>query len=142
MKEIPFSNLLGLTLTSIDGKIGDETLTFETAEGRRFHLHYYPDCCASCSLNEVHGDFADLIGSPIVQAEEVCSGQGGGEKPSEYADSWTWTFYKLSTVKGSVTLRWLGESNGYYSESVTFEELPGEPRPATLTNFADDFGAR
>lgn len=122
-KEIPFETMLGMTVTAIRGhEIGSETLTFETSEGRRFQLHYYPDCCASCSLNDVAGDFADLIGYPLVQAEEV-SNAGQDPKPSEYADSWTWTFYKLATVKGSVTLRWLGESNGYYSESVTFEEV-------------------
>lgn len=69
---------------------------------------------------------ADLIGNPILLAEEVTHEDKtpqGVEEPEWSDESFTWTFYKLSTIKGSVTFRWYGSSNGYYSEEVEFGEI-------------------
>ncbi len=56
---------------------------------------------------------------PLVVAEDVSSDDFPAP-PGDYVESYTWTFYRLATAKGFVVIRWLGESNGYYSESVDF----------------------
>ena len=114
-----FSELKGETLTAIEGAtVGSESITFKTASGRTFNLYHSQDCCESVDVNEVIGDIGDLIGSTLTMAEEASN----NDDPPEYAESFTWTFYKLATVKGYVTLRWLGTSNGYYGETAYFEE--------------------
>jgi hypothetical protein len=74
-------------------------------------------------VESVVGDVQDLIGEPILVAEEVTSHDNPEDADvSEYQESFTWTFYKLATRKGYVDIRWYGESNGYYSERVSFEK--------------------
>ena len=114
-----FENMIGATLTSIEGKVGDEQMMFVSNDGRRFVFWYEHDCCASCTVEDICGDLADLVGSPLVEAEEVSNIH---QPPPEHADSYTWTFYRFATAKGAVVIRWLGESNGYYSESVSYRE--------------------
>lgn len=110
--------LEGLTLTSITGMIrGSSEVVFESRCGRRFRMYHYQDCCENVTIEDACGDVEDLIGHPINGAEERTM-----KGPSRYESS-TWTFYELSTNRGSMTLRWLGTSNGYYSEHVSFEEL-------------------
>lgn len=116
-----FEDLKGKTLAMVENK-GDEVL-FVSVDGEQYKLYHSQDCCESVTVEDVCGDLSDLIGSPILQAEEVTSDTNPDGVTMEYQDSFTWTFYKLATVKGYVTIRWYGESNGYYSESVDFERV-------------------
>jgi hypothetical protein len=129
------SLLLGLTLIRIERDLNDEVITFcaiDTRDGgkpRRFKMWYEPDCCASCSIEDIAGDFDDLIGTPVLMAEEVSSSEPPKPRVGEdfyRDDSETWTFYKIATIKGGVTIRWYGSSNGYYSEVASFAEIVDE----------------
>lgn len=115
-----FSILKGKTLISIEGEEGDDQMVFNTDDGEQYRLKYYQDCCAHCDIEDIVGDLSDLIGNPLLLAEEV---QGDAGPLYDYDDSFTWVYYKLDTIKGGVTLRWYGSSNGYYSEAATFERL-------------------
>ncbi len=113
------SDLLGKTLTKIEHDKEQEELIFTLEDGTRFKLYHEQDCCEHVYLADVNGEFDDLIGSPLTMAEEI----EGDQPPQPEYDSITWTFYKFATVKGYVTLRWIGSSNGYYSESVNFDKV-------------------
>lgn len=114
-----FEKLKGEIIASIDGATKDsEAIEIKTESGKTFLLQHIQDCCEGVSVEDVTGDLSDLIGSPVLLAEEVESNENPEGVSKDYQDSFTWTFYKLATVKGHVTFRWYGESNGYYSESV------------------------
>lgn len=120
MKNIQFKDLKGKTIEKIIGDIGDECVEFFLTNDERYRLIYHQDCCADCSIEDICGDLDDLIGSPILLSEEI---ESNNEQKKDNDESYTWVFYKLATIKGSVTIRWYGSSNGYYSEMATFEKL-------------------
>lgn len=86
-------------------KSGDQ-LFFEN-DDYTIIFHHEQDCCEHVYIEDINGDLKDLIGTPLLFAEESID-----------KDGYTWTFYKFGTVKGWVDIRWCGVSNGYYSESV------------------------
>jgi hypothetical protein len=108
--------MLGKTFVQVTGSVGGYEMTFETANGERFMFAHSQDCCESVDINDIVGDLQDLCGSPLLLAEEV---KGATEPDEEHYESYTYTFYKFATRKGYVDVRWLGESNGYYSEGVS-----------------------
>jgi hypothetical protein len=97
----------------------DNELIFENATDRYVFSHHQ-DCCESVYIESIVGDIEDLVNTPILIAEES-SGDTPADSSAKPYDSYTLTFYKFATFKGYVDIRWLGESNGYYSESVDVE---------------------
>lgn len=115
-----FAELQGKTLTKVE-QIGDDVIEFTADDGKMYRLYHAQDCCESVTIEDISGDLADLVGAPILFAEEA---ESNDPPPgSQREDSDTWTFYKLRTIKGSVDIRWHGVSNGYYSEGVDFVAL-------------------
>lgn len=113
--EARIEEMVGKVFTSVRNE--NTELVFQNAT-ESFVFFHQQDCCERVSIEDVCGDLQDLVGEPLLLAEEV-----QGETPVDFNemehDSVTWTFYKFATRKGYVDVRWLGESNGYYSEGVS-----------------------
>tara|TARA_R110000851_G_scaffold234797_1_gene387305 strand:- start:1531 stop:1959 length:429 start_codon:yes stop_codon:yes gene_type:complete len=135
--EDEMKQLLGKVFTSVEKNQDNNQIIFTTSEGVEYKMYHYQDCCESVSIEDINGDLNDLVGKPILLAETTSSSEhtpeqlAAIEKEKEeegddyysYEESFTWTFYKLATIKGYVDIRWYGESNGYYSESVSIVEV-------------------
>ncbi len=112
---VVLNQILGLTFAKIE-TLGDEII-FRTHNNRVFRMYHEQDCCEAVWIEDIAGDLNDLVGMPLVCAEERTQ-----DDPNA-CESGTWTFYEFATIKGSVTIRWYGSSNGYYSESVLLVEM-------------------
>ena len=93
---------------------GSHTLVIET-ENEAYILNHECESSEEVYIEDIEGNIFCIINQEILLAEEsskkveddfVCN-------PSE-----TWTFYKIATAKGYVTIRWYGGSSGWYSEEV------------------------
>lgn len=101
-------------------------LHFTEANGTEWVMYHGQDCCEIVYLAETIGDLADLVGTPILEFREDTSDvdEANPLPQDEYGnDAEQWTFYNIRTIKGSVTLRWFGSSNGYYSISVDWRRI-------------------
>lgn len=108
--------LIGRTITKIEN-IDDDELILHFKDGFKVKFYHDQDCCENVYIEDIDGDLDNLLNTPLLMCEE--STNTGME--DKFVDSVTWTYYKFASVKGYVTVRWLGESNGYYSESVDIE---------------------
>jgi hypothetical protein len=114
-----FEELVGKSLARVTGaEVGSGEVRFEMQDGSVFRLFHNQDCCESVDVAEVHGDPALMSG----EIEMAIESSNSDDRPGGYVESWKWTFYRVITAKGTLVLRWLGRSNGYYSESVSFEQ--------------------
>jgi hypothetical protein len=107
-----FSDLEGKTLSRVD-RVGDEILEFHCTDGSRYWMGHYQDCCESVYIEDICGDLDTIQNCPIITADE---------RTYDVDDSEQYTFYCLRTIKGTVDIRWTGQSE-YYSVAVSFEKL-------------------
>lgn len=70
-KDKPFGDLAGKTLVEIESS-ADEII-FKVNDGQVLKLYHYNDCCESVNVESITGDLSDLIGNPILLAEEATS---------------------------------------------------------------------
>jgi hypothetical protein len=129
-----FSDMLGQVMVSVetvraigmDGKEYHLEMNFVDENGTQYRFYHEQDCCEGVWIQDICGDLSDLVGSPLLQAEEVSSDVDENELEVELSDpdnGSNWTFYKFGTEKGSVTVRWLGEGNGNYSLDVDYQRI-------------------
>ena len=121
-----FFTLKGQTLIDIKGLSEDtEEVTFVTDQNK-YNLVHIQDCCENVRLIKYFGVPTAILNSKIIVAEE----DGGACDPPWYKEryyeshtyvSHTWSHYRIVTENGnSLDLWFLGESNGYYGEGMSF----------------------
>lgn len=125
-----FFELKGKTITKLE--IGYDSVDITTLTDKienKYSLRHNQDCCESVSLYKVIGSVTDILDSPITLAEEDTHDNDPAwykdtvKNERDWRESFTWSVFVLETVQGRVEFWFLGESNGYYSETVTFHKL-------------------
>ena len=77
------ARMVGKTFVQVEGSAGDGEMLFRTADGETFLFGHYQNCCESVRIEDICGDIQDLVGEPILMAEEV-----SGEAPESDEDHW------------------------------------------------------
>lgn len=125
--------IVGKTPTKIwfdENSDGNDRLNMAFNDGTVGQWSHSQDCCETVYIEDVTGDWSDLLGHPLLVADERTSDNHESNEARNEYDSNTWTFYTFRNVGGSVDVRRHGSSNGYYSESVDFRLLePSESKP-------------
>ena len=108
---INIEQLTGMTITAVVYKETNESLLIHL-NTHVLEMIHHQDCCETVYLADVVGSFEDLIGYPLLEVSESIVDIATADMSS------TASYYNFKTIKASVQLRWVGESNGYYSETV------------------------
>lgn len=124
-EHVDISELIGKTMSYVEKTnsldfSNNEAIIFTVEDGQKYAMTHFQDCCESVWVEDIDNDLSVLVGSPILVANETYrDGEEEKDLSGPYNEgSSTWTFYKLATLKGWVTIRWYGTSNGYYSETA------------------------
>jgi hypothetical protein len=115
-----FFELKGKTITSIQGSNSDDSDTIiTTSDGSIYTLTHIQDCCENVRVYGSVGNIDDVLNEEVIAAEDTNPMDNPNAPDYKYYESATWSQFRIVTNKGSFEIWWLGESNGYYSETVS-----------------------
>ena len=100
---------------------GSEEVKIVFENGDYITQYHRMDCCEWVRVEQVDGNVEKHIGAMYQGLDEkvlTMDELPPEQLPTSPNGSLTATFYTLKTSKGYLDWRWVGESNGYYSESV------------------------
>ena len=124
MSDANFFELKGQIVKEITGLEKNSPEAHIVTNQTTYKLYHHQDCCESVLIENVIGDEKDILNEEIIFAEE----DAGAKDPDWATDydhdySHTWTKYVLKTKNASLEFWFLGESNGYYNESVSIKKI-------------------
>jgi len=115
-----FFELKGKTITSIQGSNSDDSDTIiTTSDGSIYTLTHIQDCCENVRVYGSVGNIDDVLNEEVIAAEDTNPMDNPNAPDYKYYESATWSQFRIVTNKGTFEIWWLGESNGYYSETVS-----------------------
>jgi hypothetical protein len=115
-----FFELKGKIITSIQGvDSDDDTTIITTTDGSVYTLAHQQDCCEHVRVYGSVGNIDDVLNAEVIAAEDTYPMDNPSAPDYKCYESATWTQFRIVTNKGTFEIWWLGESNGYYSESVS-----------------------
>ena len=104
----------GQKITSIEGyEQNSDRVIFNFENGARIIFAHEPECCESVFLADLDENIQVGERLMFLEVRTQCL------EPNEDHEGMTWTFITILTDKCHETMRWVGESNGWYSEKPT-----------------------
>lgn len=102
---------------------GSERVTIHLDQDETIIFEHFQDCCENVRLYD--SEYQGKLSGDLLEIRETTNKKDGAELGD---DSSTWTYYNVYFSDGNLNMRWLGESNGYYSERVDVSFGPEETR--------------
>jgi hypothetical protein len=118
-RHVEFSDLVGEVLDAVDIDKEENQILLTTRSGRKFLVYHEQDCCEMVAISDQDGSFDKLIGKPLIEARDIAVDTS--EEAIDSSQTTTTLVFRVDDQ--TVVSRWIGDSNGYYSESVDIAEL-------------------
>ena len=110
------ADMVGKTVTDIDVDRETNRILFTFDDGRQMMFYHDQDCCEFVRITSASGFLCEMRGRvESVEVDIKSSGDDDGHR--------TETTYNFRIGTDAAIVQWIGDSNGYYSESVNLVEF-------------------